>query len=114
MRHRRHDPIQDEPGGSLHILLVAGRAEPAAFARKGQQVLVLAMVATDAGKPAFQVAAIQELVDHFGDDGAEESVAGLMLLRIGLLELVVMAVGALPERRLFGIAGVISLHRAVV
>ena len=47
--------LDDEPGGGLHILLMAGGAEPAALARKGQQVLVLAMLTPDAGKAPMQV-----------------------------------------------------------
>ena len=101
VRHRRHHPLQDKLGGGLHVLLVAGGAEPAALAGEGQQVLMLAMVAADPREATLQVAAVQELVDYLGDDGAQEAVAGLVLLRIDVLELVVMAVGALPERRLF-------------
>ena len=78
VRHRGHHLVQDEAGGGLDILLVAGGAEPAALAGKGQQVFVLAMVAADPGEAALQVAAVQELVDHLGDDGAQEAVAGLV------------------------------------
>jgi hypothetical protein len=93
--------------------LVAGGAKPAALAGEGEQILVLAMVAPDAGEAALQVAAVEEFVDHLGDDGAEEAVAGLVLLGIDFLELVVVAVGALPERRLFRISGAIGLHESI-
>ena len=108
--HRGHHLVQDEPGGGLDVLLVAGGAEPAALAGKGQQVLMLAMVAANPGEAALQVAAVQELVDDLGDDGAQDAVARLVSLRISRLELVVVAVGALPERRLFRISGAIDLH----
>ena len=68
------------------------------------------MVAANPGEAALQVAAFQELVDHLGDDGAQEAVARLVFLGISLLELVVVAVGALPERRLLRISGAIDLH----
>jgi hypothetical protein len=71
--------VQDEAGGGLDVFLVAGEAEPAASAGEGQEVFVLAMVAADAGEAAGQVATFQELVNHLGDDGAEEAVAGLVL-----------------------------------
>ena len=69
VRHRRHHPLQDEPGGGLHVLLMARGAKPAALAGEGKQVFVFAMVAADAREAALQVAAVQELVNYFGDDG---------------------------------------------
>jgi hypothetical protein len=78
------DMIQDEPGGSLEVLLVAGRTEPVALAGEGQKVLVVAIVAANAGEAAGQVAAVQEFVDHLGDDGTEQAIAGLVLLGVDL------------------------------
>jgi hypothetical protein len=110
VRHRRQHPVHDETGRGLHILLVARRTKPPAFAGKGQQVLVLAMVAPNPGEPALQIAAVQKLVDHLRDDGPQEAVARLVPLGINLLELLVVAVGTLPERRFLRISGAIDLH----
>ena len=108
--HRGQHVVQDEAGGGLDVFLVTRRTEPAAFAGKGQQVFVLAMVAADPGEPAFQVAAIEKFVNHLGDDGAQPAVTRLVSIRIDLLKLVIVPVGALPERRLFWVAGAIGLH----
>src|ERR1035441_4714939 len=99
VRHRRQHVFQDEARGGLNILLVAGRAKPAAFTGKGQQILMLAMVAANPGETALQIATLQELVDHLRDDGPQETVARLVLLRISPLELLVVAVDALPDRK---------------
>ena len=108
--YRRQHMIQDETGGGLDVLLVAGGAEPAGFAGEGQQVLMLAMVAVNAGEAARQVAAIEILVDHFRNDGAQQAVTGLVLFGVDLFEVVVVAVCTLPEGRHFGISGAIGLH----
>jgi hypothetical protein len=92
--HRSHHLVHDEPGGSLDIFLVAGRAEPPAFAGEGQQVLMLAMVAADSREAAFEIATVQKLVNDLGNDRAQAAVAGLVSCRVKLLELVVMAVRA--------------------
>jgi hypothetical protein len=78
--------------------VVAERAEPAALAGKGQQVLVLAMVAADAGEAALEITAFQEFVDYLGDNGAQQPITGLVRLGINLLELIIVAAGALPQR----------------
>ena len=93
MGNRSHDVVQDEAGARLDILLVAGRAEPAALARKSQQVFVLAMVAADPGKAARQVAAFEELVNDLRDDGPQATETRLVLFGINPLELVVVAGG---------------------
>jgi hypothetical protein len=67
--HRRLHPLQNEPGGRLHVLLAAGGTKPTALAGKSQEVFVLAVVAANAGEAAGQVAAVEELVNYFGDDG---------------------------------------------
>ena len=102
--------IEDKAGARLDVLLVAGGAEPTALAGKGQEILMLTMVAPNAGEAAGQVAAFQKLVNHLRDDGAEDSVAGLVLLGIEFLELVIVAVGALPQGRLFRVASAVGLH----
>ena len=95
--HGGEDLVEDEAGGGLDVFLVAGGTEPAAFAGEGEQILVLAVVAANAGKAALEVAALEEFVDDLGDDGAEGAEAGLVILGIGLLECVIMMVGTLPE-----------------
>ena len=47
------------------------------LAGEGREVFVLAMVAANAGKATLQVAAVQELVDHLGNDGAQDTIARL-------------------------------------
>ena len=42
------------------------------LAGEGQQVLVFAVVTPNAREAAFQVAAVEELVDHLRNDGAQE------------------------------------------
>ena len=39
-------------------------------------------VAPDAGESAFEVAAVEELVDDFRDNGAQEAVDGLIIFAI--------------------------------
>ncbi len=68
--HGKEDRFGEERAEELDLLLVAGRAEPAPLARERQEVLVLAVIAADAGEPAFEVTAVEELVDHLRDDGA--------------------------------------------
>jgi hypothetical protein len=63
--------------------MVAGRAKPAALAGKGQQVLMLAMVAPNPGETALQVATRQKLMHHLGDDASEHTVARLVRLGSG-------------------------------
>jgi len=68
------------------------------------------MVAADSRESALQVATVQKLVNDLGNDRAQAALAGLVSLRVNSLELVVVPVGALPERRLFRISGAIDLH----
>lgn len=56
--------IRAEPLAELHhALLVAGRAEMAALAGKGQQVLMPAILACDADETVVQIAAVEVTVD---------------------------------------------------
>jgi hypothetical protein len=59
---------------------------------------VLAVIAAHAGEAAFEVAAVQELVDHLRDDRAQEAVARLVALLVGSQKRVEMPRQALPER----------------
>jgi len=74
---------------------------------------MLAMVAANPGEPVLQIAAIQELVDHLRNDETQGAAARLMTFGIGLLERVIVAVGRLPERRLFRISSAIDLHESI-
>jgi hypothetical protein len=56
--------IEDKARARLDVLLVAGGAEPPALAGKGQEILMLTMVAPNPGEAAGQVAAFQKLVNH--------------------------------------------------
>ncbi len=92
---------------------MAGRAEPAAFAGEGEQVFVVAVVAPYAGETTFEIAAVEELVDDFGDDGPQEAEAGLVAFVVGVQKRVKMVVEALPQRRCLGAARTIDLlHHA--
>jgi len=58
---------------------------------------MLAMVAANPGKAALEVAALQEFMHHLGDNASQHAVARLVRVRISRLELVVVAVGNLPQ-----------------
>ena len=92
---------------------MTGGAEPAAFAGEGKQVFVVAMIAPDSGESAFEVAAVEELVDDLWDDGPQEAVPRLVAFGVGVQKRVKMVVEALPERRCLGSARTIDLlHHA--
>ena len=61
VRHRIEDALGQQRPEELVLLLVAGRAEPAALAGEGQQAVLLAVIVPDAGKSAGQVPALEEL-----------------------------------------------------
>ena len=86
VRNGEEDRLGQQRAEELDLLLVAGGAEPAPLARERQQVLVLAVIAAHAGKAAFEVTAVEELVDHLRDDGAQEAVPGLVALLVQLQE----------------------------
>ena len=110
VRDREQDRLREQRAEKLDLLLVAGGAEPAPLAGEGEQVLVLAVVAPDAGEAVFQVATVQKLVNDLGDDRAQEPVAGLETLFVGGKKGVEVPGQALPERRGAGFAGAVGLH----
>ena len=59
---------------------------------------MLAVIAAHAGEAAFEVAAVEELVDDLRDDRAQEAVPGLIAFLIDLQERVEMPGKALPQR----------------
>jgi hypothetical protein len=108
--HGGKDAGGEEGGGGLDVLLVAGGAEPAAFAGECEQIFVATMVTADADEAAIEVAAVEEFVDDLGHDGAQGAEAGLVFLWVEFDELGEVAVGALPEGRLARVAGAVKLH----
>ena len=54
VRHGEQDRLGQQRAEELNLLLVAGRTEPAPLAGEGQQVFMLAIIATDTGKPLFK------------------------------------------------------------
>jgi len=79
MRDGGQHMVGDKIGGGLDLALVAGRAEPAAFAGEGQEVFMLAFVTADPCEPSFEIAAVQEFADHFRDGRAKGAKIGLVL-----------------------------------
>jgi hypothetical protein len=108
--NRKENGLGKQGSKEQHLFLVARRTKPAAVAGEGEQVIFLAVITTDAGEPAFQVAAVHELVHHLGDDGPQEAVAGLITLFIHRLKAVEMPGEALPEWRCPGVPGTIDLR----
>jgi len=57
-----------------HPLLMAGRAEMLALARKRQEIFMPAIRAPHPGKPQVQIPAVQISVNHIPDIGSEKSI----------------------------------------
>ena len=113
VRNGKKDRFRQQGNEKLNLFLVAGWAEPAPLTGEGQQVLVLAVVTPDSGKPVLQVTAIEEFIHHLGNDRAQETVAGVVALLVILEKHVEMPGQALPERRGLWLAGTIDLiHHA--
>ena len=106
----KQDVIDKVCRGALDFALMAGRTEPSALAREGQQVFVLAMIAADTCETTFESATVDELFKDLGEDGPKGAV--LRFVRIGVDgdEGLVMTVDALPQRGLSGIPGPVGLH----
>ena len=71
---------------------------------------MLAVIATHAGEAAFEVATVEELVDDFRDDRAQEAVAGLVAFLINVQKPVKTPLQALPEWRSLGLSGTVGLN----
>ena len=108
--NREQNALGHQSSEELDLLLVAGGAEPAPFAGEGEQVVFLTVITADAGEPVLQFAAVQKLVHHLGDDGAKETVAGLVAFLIDRLKAVEMPGEALPEGRCPRLSGTIHLR----
>jgi hypothetical protein len=113
MGYRGQNVFRNELGGGLDVLLVAGGAEPTAFAGESQKVFFLAVVASNAGKTPFQVAAIHEFANDVGNDRAEGANLRLIDFLVYLDKLVEAAVENLPQGRLFRVSGAIKLHEII-
>jgi hypothetical protein len=109
-KSREKDGLGEQGPEELDLLLVAGGAEPASLTGEGEQVVLLAVIAADAGEAVFQVPAVQELVHHLGDDGPQVAVAGLVAFLVDRLKAVEMPGEALPEWRCLGLPGTINLR----
>ncbi len=98
VRDRSEDALYDKGGGSLDILLMAGRAEPAPFTGKSEESIEPAGVAMASSKGAFEIPTSEKFMADSLDNGTNGPLFGLIVLGITLAELSVMAVSALPER----------------
>jgi len=110
VRHGEQDRLGEQRAEELNLLLVAGRAEPAPLAGEGQQVFVLAVVATDTGKPLFKGAAVEELAHHLRDDGPQKPVSWLKTRLVAGAKGVEVPFQALPEGGDMGLARSVELH----
>ena len=72
-------------------------AEPTATAGEGEQELMAAVRAADAGEAVGKVTTLEIIVDYLGDDGAEEAVVLDESFGIGLRELVKITVQQIPQ-----------------
>jgi len=77
VRHRREHLRLDPLGVEQHALLLAARTEVPRLARIGEQVVVAASVAVDAGKTIVRVAALDEASDHLRFERAARTPGGL-------------------------------------
>ena len=76
LQHGREERLFQPERPAREVPGVAARAEVAGLARKGEQLLVRARVATHAGKPVFENAAREELVGDVRHDGAPGAMRG--------------------------------------
>jgi hypothetical protein len=81
-RYCSKDAGYEEFGAGLDVFLVAGRAGPAGFAEEGEECVEAAVVTADAGKAAFEGAAVEEFVDALWDSGTQWPVTGLILVLV--------------------------------
>ena len=82
VRHGEQNRLGEQRAEELDFLLVAGGTEPAAFAGEGEQVFMLAVITADTGKPAFEIATVQEFMDDLRNDWAQEAMARLVAILV--------------------------------
>ncbi len=89
----------DEVGSSgLYLSLMAGGAEPAAFAGKGQKIFMLTVIAADASKATFKCATVDKFIEDILNDWTKGAVVAFVGFRVVGHEGVVVAMNAFPER----------------
>lgn len=98
MGHRLENLFCDELAEFNLALLVAGRAEAAALAREGQQVLVSALRAADAREVPVQDAALLEGLERMPNAVPQGPIGGREAFVIDLEELLEVPLDDLPER----------------
>jgi len=94
--HRGADLVGDEGAPEERAALVAGGAEAALFAGKGEEVFVAAVGAMKARETGVEVAAFEERLDGGGDCGRHAGHAGGVIVE------------NLPDRRGAGLARAVS------
>ena len=104
------DAGDEEFCAGLDVFLVAGRAEPAGFAREGEERVESAVVTADACETAFEGAAFEEFVDDLRDGGPQRPLARLIVVRVTGEEGGKVAMGALPEGGFARITCPVDVH----
>lgn len=89
-------------------LLMTGGAKIPALTRERQKILIMALRTSDPGKALRQVAAVQELLHDFADDGAIEPLPVLIGLFVDGFKFAKVPREALIEATRFGIARLID------
>ena len=74
VRHGIDDVLTQEFAELNDLLGMARWTEPTATAGEGEQELMAAVRAADAGKAMGEVTALEIIVDYLGDDGAEKAI----------------------------------------
>jgi hypothetical protein len=107
MRHGLENLLAEPLPELDHPLLMAGGAEVAAFAREGKKVLVIAVLAFDAGEAVVEDTAIKIAVNHLLHIRTEEAVLGGEALVVGLLESLEMILDAQVIRGTLRLSGAV-------
>ncbi len=100
MGNRGTDGVGDRLGGQQGALLMAAWTEATLLAGEGDEHLVAAVGATDAGEAEVQIAAAKESAGHVADDRTPRAVALGVVLVVGPLELGQVTFDGLIQRRL--------------
>jgi hypothetical protein len=98
------DPLANGAGAAL----VAGGAEVASFAGEGEEALVAAIWALEAGEAGGEVAATEEGLDGGNGGGVERAEGFAVVFFVTSEELVPAVVDDLPERRGTGATGLVD------
>lgn len=87
MRHGDEQRLLEPLAVGEHPFLMTARAEVAGLARVGQQVIVAALIAVDAGEALVKVAAGQESLEHLCFDGTGNELGVVEFLAVSREEL---------------------------